>query len=90
MGAYGCGYTNRLQAGKELGRRLLEYAENPDVVVLALARGGVPVAFELARILNLPLEVFVAEEPQGPKARMYRLGRQPVELKWTPRTLISG
>jgi len=41
-----------------LAEKLSAYANRPDVIVLALPRGGVPVAYEVARSLNVPLDVF--------------------------------
>jgi putative phosphoribosyl transferase len=76
-----CTYRGRMQAGNRLASYLSEYAESPDVVVVALARGGVPVAFELARVLRLPLEILVADRRHESTARMYRSGRQPVSLE---------
>jgi predicted phosphoribosyltransferase len=81
MGACQSTYKDRLEAGKALAGHLLEYAESPDVVVLALARGGVPVAFELAKRLRLPLEVLVVDHQQERTASMYRAGRQQVDLR---------
>jgi putative phosphoribosyl transferase len=52
-------FANRKQAGQILAAHLLHYKGRPDVVVLGLARGGVPVAFELASALQAPLDVFV-------------------------------
>jgi putative phosphoribosyl transferase len=51
-------FKNRKDAGKELAEKLIEYKNRQDVLVLALPRGGVPVAFEAARKLNAPLDVF--------------------------------
>jgi putative phosphoribosyl transferase len=48
---------NRREAGKLLASKLTEYIDTPDGLVLALPRGGVPVAFEIAQKLNLPLDV---------------------------------
>jgi predicted phosphoribosyltransferase len=45
-----------------LAERLAAYADRPDVLVLALPRGGVPVAFEVARALGAPLDVFVVRK----------------------------
>ena len=42
--------------------KLQSYADRPDVLVLALPRGGVPVAFEVSRALNAPLDVFVVRK----------------------------
>jgi predicted phosphoribosyltransferase len=51
-------YQDRHDAGKRLAELLRVYAHRPDVLVLALPRGGVPVAYEVARALNAPLDVF--------------------------------
>ena len=52
-------FADRMEAGEELAKKLMRYASRPDVIVLALPRGGVPVAFEVARALHVPLDVFV-------------------------------
>jgi predicted phosphoribosyltransferase len=45
-----------------LAQKLFAYANRPDVAVLALPRGGVPVAYEVARALSAPLDVFVVRK----------------------------
>jgi predicted phosphoribosyltransferase len=55
-------FVNRRQAGTVLAGLLKHYADRPDVLVLALPRGGVPVAFEVAQSLNAPLDVFVVRK----------------------------
>ncbi|MGB7201512.1 MAG: phosphoribosyltransferase [Pyrinomonadaceae bacterium] len=55
-------YVNRTEAGRELATKLTSFAGRDDVVVLALPRGGVPVAFEVARSLGAPLDVFVVRK----------------------------
>jgi predicted phosphoribosyltransferase len=51
-------YRDRVDAGVRLAERLAAYGNRPDVVVLGLPRGGVPVAAEVARALGAPLDVF--------------------------------
>jgi putative phosphoribosyl transferase len=55
-------FADRAAAGRELAQRLERYADRDDAVVLGLARGGMPVAFEVARALSLPLDVFVVRK----------------------------
>ena len=52
-------FRDRTKAGKLLAQKLKAYANCPDVAVLALPRGGVPVGFEVAKSLNLPLDICV-------------------------------
>lgn len=55
-------YANRTEAGQVLADALTHLRGQPDVVVLALPRGGVPVAFEVARELNAPLDIFLVRK----------------------------
>jgi putative phosphoribosyl transferase len=55
-------FRNRTDAGRALARRLRQYANRPDVLILALPRGGVPVAYQVARALNAPLDVFLVRK----------------------------
>jgi putative phosphoribosyl transferase len=55
-------FRDRKQAGQLLSRKLHAYANRPDVLVLGLPRGGVPVAFEVARTLHAPLDVFLVRK----------------------------
>jgi len=55
-------FQDRFDAGRQLARRLLQYADMPDTVVLGLPRGGVPVAYEVAIQLNQPLDVFLVRK----------------------------
>lgn len=55
-------YINRRQAGRILAHLLRIYAQNPSVIVLALPRGGVPVAYEIANELSVPLDVFIVRK----------------------------
>jgi predicted phosphoribosyltransferase len=55
-------FHNRTDAGQQLAQQLTRYANRPDVLVLALPRGGVPVGYEVARALHAPLDVFVVRK----------------------------
>lgn len=67
-------FFNRREAGVELAQKLGDYAATGDVVVLGLARGGVPVAFEVARILRAPLDVFVVRKLGVPRHEELAMG----------------
>ncbi|OGT60577.1 MAG: phosphoribosyl transferase [Gammaproteobacteria bacterium RIFCSPHIGHO2_12_FULL_45_12] len=60
-------YVDREQAGSVLAQALSSYVNRPDLVVLALPRGGVPVAFEVAQALHAPLDVFVVRKLGVPR-----------------------
>jgi len=55
-------FRNRSEAGQLLARALEQYKNRPDVLVLALPRGGVPVGYEVAKALNAPLDVFIVRK----------------------------
>lgn len=55
-------FADRADAGRQLAEALAPYANRPEVLVLALPRGGVPVGFEVARRLNAPLDVYVVRK----------------------------
>jgi putative phosphoribosyl transferase len=55
-------FRNRTEAGQLLAERLAPFAGRPDVLVLGLPRGGVPVAYEVSRALGAPLDVFVVRK----------------------------
>src|SRR5207244_10311245 len=55
-------FRDRRDAGRLLAEKLAAYATRPDVLVLALPRGGVPVAYEVAHRLGAPLDVFVVRK----------------------------
>lgn len=55
-------FEDRRDAGRKLAHKLSAYANRPDVVVLALPRGGVPVAYEVALTLNAPLDIFTVRK----------------------------
>ena len=55
-------FPDRAAAGRVLGEKLTQYAGRDDVIVLGLPRGGVPVAYEVARALRVPLDVFIVRK----------------------------
>lgn len=66
-------YHDRTEAGRRLARALREYAGRPDLLVLALPRGGVPVGAEIAQALQAPLDVFIVRKlgvPAHPELAM--------------------
>jgi predicted phosphoribosyltransferase len=66
-------FADRREAGRALAASLRAYAGRADVIVLALPRGGVPVAFEVAEALGVPLDLFMVRKlgaPQHPELAM--------------------
>lgn len=76
-------FRNRVDAGRQLAAQLTEYAGRSDVLVLALPRGGVPVAFEVAMALRAPLDVFLVRKlgvPGHPELAMGAIAAGGVEV----------
>lgn len=68
-------FRDRTDAGRQLADVLQrEYAGRPDVLVLALPRGGVPIAAEVARVLGVPLDVFLVRKLGVPGHEEYAMG----------------
>ena len=67
-------FRNRIEAGQLLAGKLMHYANQPNVIVLGLPRGGVPVAFEVAKALRAPLDVFVVRKLGTPGNREVAMG----------------
>ena len=67
-------FRDRYEAGRQLAAKLSAYVERSDVVILALPRGGVPVAFEVARTLAAPLDVFLVRKLGVPDHEELALG----------------
>src|SRR5438874_9363334 len=55
-------FPNRAEAGRLLAEKLEKYADRDDVIVLGLPRGGVPVAYEVAKRMRVPLDVFIVRK----------------------------
>jgi putative phosphoribosyl transferase len=76
-------FRDRREAGQLLGQQLSPYKGRNDVIVLALPRGGVPVAFEIAQQLKAPLDVFVVRKlgvPWHPELAMGAIAGDGVEV----------
>jgi predicted phosphoribosyltransferase len=69
-----CRFLDRRNAGRELASHLSAYANRPDVLVLALPRGGVPVAYEVATALNAPMDIFLVRKLGTPGHRELAMG----------------
>ncbi len=67
-------FRNRIEAGRLLAEKLIRYRNRSDALVLGLPRGGVPVAYEVARRLSLPLDVFIVRKLGVPGFRELAMG----------------
>jgi predicted phosphoribosyltransferase len=67
-------FRNRIEAGQLLAGKLMRYTNQPNVIVLGLPRGGVAVAFEVAKALRAPLDVFVVRKLGTPGNREVAMG----------------
>ncbi|MBE9159162.1 phosphoribosyltransferase [Nodosilinea sp. LEGE 06152] len=67
-------FQDRADAGRQLANRLKRYAHRPDVLVLGLPRGGVPVAYEVAQALNAPLDICLVRKLGVPDHEELALG----------------
>lgn len=65
---------NRTEAGRLLAARLEAYANRSDVIVLGLPRGGVPVAFEIAKVLHAPLDICLVRKLGVPERKELAMG----------------
>ncbi|OAI43231.1 phosphoribosyl transferase [Verrucomicrobia bacterium SCGC AG-212-E04] len=94
-------FRDRREAGRRLAHELLEYVDRPDLLVLALPRGGVPVAAEVARRLHAPLDVLVVRKLGLPGQKELAMGaiasggvrvlnREVVEVAGVPDQVIDA
>ncbi|MEX1013182.1 MAG: phosphoribosyltransferase [Waddliaceae bacterium] len=67
-------FQNREEAGKELAHALINYRDHQDALVIGLPRGGVPVAYQIASFLNLPLDVICPRKIGAPGNPEYAIG----------------
>lgn len=68
------GFCDRTEAGRRLAEQLQHYGDQSDVIVLALPRGGVPIGFELAKVLHVPLDVCLVRKLGVPNHRELAMG----------------
>lgn len=74
MHAHYARFQNRTEAGQQLATRLKSYADRPEVVVLGLPRGGVPVAYEVAKALHAPLDICLVRKLGVPGHKELAMG----------------
>lgn len=67
-------YLDRSEAGVRLAAYLQEYRSSPNTIVIALPRGGVPVAYEVARLLEIPLDITYPRKIGAPGNVEYAIG----------------
>lgn len=78
-------FINRTEAGKSLAEALQKYVDNPNVLVLALPRGGVPVAYEVAKQLNVNLDIFLVRKLGVPGHEELAMGA----IAWNDVTIFN-
>src|ERR671936_208315 len=94
-------FRDRFDAGRQLATRLDHYAHRADVLVLALPRGGLPVAYEVARALDAPMDVFLVRKLGLPGHEELAMGavasgglrvlnRDVVDVLLVPERVIDG
>jgi len=79
-------FYDRTEAGKKLAEKLAKYQGQKDVIILAIPRGGVPVAFEVAKSLNLLLDLIIIRKlpmPDNPEAGIGAIS-ETGEIVWQP------
>jgi putative phosphoribosyl transferase len=67
-------FRDRTEAGRLLAAKLARYVDRPDVLVLALPRGGVPIGHEVARALHAPMDVFIVRKLGVPGHEEFAMG----------------
>ena len=67
-------FRDRREAGRLLANLLSAYRDRPDVIVLGLARGGIPVAWEVAAVLHAPLDAFIVRKLGAPGHEEFAVG----------------
>jgi putative phosphoribosyl transferase len=94
-------FRDRYDAGQKLAGRLQHFAGDPNVILLALPRGGIPVTYEVARALHVPMDVFIVRKLGVPGHEELAMGaiasggvrvlnRQVVEQLGIPQSMIES
>ncbi len=76
-------FKNRVTAGKHLAKHLTQYKNHKDTLVFGMARGGVPVAYQVAKALSLPLDVCIVRKlgvPENPELAMGAIASDDVQV----------
>lgn len=76
-------FADRAEAGHVLAEKLEAYAGRDDVIVLALPRGGVPVAYEVATSLGVPMDVFLVRNSAHRATKSWPWARSPRGTSWS-------
>jgi hypothetical protein len=83
-------FRDRSDAGRALAAKLAGYADRPDVLVLALPRGGVPVAYEVAGALGAPLDVFLVRKLGVPGHEELAMGAVATGVRVLNEAVVTG
>lgn len=85
-------FKDRQAAGKLLAKRLTRYQNDPQAIVLSIPRGGVVVAYEVAKSLKLPLDIMITRKIGSPDQSELALGAvdQDGEVIWNERLLVES
>jgi putative phosphoribosyl transferase len=67
-------FTNRKEAGNLLAKKLMEFSNNKDALIVAIPRGGLPVGAAIAEKLNLPLDIVLSKKIGHPLNKEYAIG----------------
>jgi alpha-beta hydrolase superfamily lysophospholipase len=67
-------FKDRVDAGRTLAKELFKYVNRSDILILALPRGGFPVAFEVAKELNVKMDVFIVRKLGVPENEELAMG----------------
>lgn len=83
-------YEDRAEAGRVLARYLMHYSHRPDVLVLALPRGGVPVAFEVATALDAPMDLAMVRKLGVPGQEELAMGAIAMGVRFMNEDVVNS